>query len=94
VVTHSRAFYSLHAGLRVQRAPGFPCSPLGVALRPLILGGWFSHNSGVSRRGNAEVYLHVIASEAKQSILAFMLLHGLLRRFAPRNDGIGCLKFE
>ena len=26
------------------------------------------HNSGASRRGNAEVYLAVIASEAKQSI--------------------------
>jgi hypothetical protein len=28
----------------------------------------------------------VIASEAKQSTLAFSLPHGLLRRFAPRND--------
>jgi hypothetical protein len=24
---------------RVQRAPGLPCVPLGIALRPLFLGG-------------------------------------------------------
>jgi hypothetical protein len=29
-------FLPLHTGPRVQRAPGFPCSPLGAALRPLI----------------------------------------------------------
>jgi hypothetical protein len=40
-------------------------------------------NSGARRRGNAESYLTVIASEAKQSILS-LWLHGLLR-FA-RND--------
>ncbi len=28
----------------------------------------------------------VIASDAKQSIVLHMLNHGLLRRFAPRND--------
>jgi hypothetical protein len=45
------------------------------------------HNSGASCRGIAEVCsFAVIASEAKQSTLAFMLRHGLLRRFAPRND--------
>ena len=31
--------------------------------------------------------IHVIASEAKQSILATQRKNGLLRRFAPRNDG-------
>jgi hypothetical protein len=29
-------FLLLHARLRARRAPGIPCSPLGVALRPLI----------------------------------------------------------
>jgi hypothetical protein len=33
-------------------------------------------------------YSNVIASAAKQSIcLQHMKMHGLLRRFAPRNDG-------
>ena len=58
------------------------------------------HNSGASCRGNAEVYLRVIArsqrvarnarpmtgSATKQSTLPSVLLHGLLR-FA-RNDGL------
>ena len=35
--SNSRVF--LHARPRVQRAPGFPCSPLWVALRPLIFRG-------------------------------------------------------
>jgi hypothetical protein len=42
------------------------------------------HNSGASRRESAEVYLAVIASEAKQSILSSWL-HGLLR-FARNDD--------
>jgi hypothetical protein len=46
------------------------------------------HNPGVSRRGNAYAHLAsaVIASEAKQSI-GHPAKCGLLRRFAPRNDG-------
>jgi hypothetical protein len=42
------------------------------------------HNSGASRRENAEVCLAVVASEAKQSILSSWL-HGLLR-FARNDD--------
>jgi hypothetical protein len=45
------------------------------------------HNSGASRRGNAEAYLAVIASEAKQSTLASLLPHGLLR-FARNDDQV------
>src|SRR6266852_1778724 len=48
------------------------------------LGGRFSNASGASRRGVADSRLAVIASEAKQSILTFFVLDGLLR-FA-RND--------
>jgi hypothetical protein len=44
-------------------------------------------NSSASRGENAKLYLTVIASAAKQSTLAFLLPHGLLR-FA-RNDGSG-----
>jgi hypothetical protein len=40
----------------VQRAPGIPRSPLGVAPRPL-LGGSFMHNSGASRREKVKVCL-------------------------------------
>jgi hypothetical protein len=40
-----------------------------------------------SRGEIAELYFNVIASEAKQSSLAFLLPHGLLR-FA-RNDDVG-----
>jgi hypothetical protein len=60
------------------------------------------HNSGVIRRGNAKLYLVVIASAAKQSILSSWL--GLLREAChrtalcadplARNDEIGCLKIE
>jgi hypothetical protein len=47
----------------------------------------FLYNSDALRREMVEVCsFAVIASEAKQSTLAFMLRHGLLRRFAPRND--------
>jgi hypothetical protein len=39
------------------------------------------------RMSNSHVKIEfVIASEAKQSILSSLLLYGLLRRFAPRND--------
>jgi hypothetical protein len=44
------------------------------------------HNSGASCREMAKLYFAVIASEAKQSIEQ-KSKNGLLRRFAPRNDG-------
>jgi hypothetical protein len=79
VVTNSCAFYTSHARLRVHWAPGIPHALLGRI--------WFLHDSGASRRGNANTYLAVIArSEAtKQSMLSFCGGNGLLR-FA-RNDG-------
>jgi hypothetical protein len=51
------------------------------------LGEGVTHNSGASRREIAESYLAVIAREAKQSIKQESK-DGLLRRFAPRNDGL------
>jgi hypothetical protein len=49
------------------------------------------YNSGNSRRENAELYLNVIArsNATKQSSFLpfFAKKAGLLRRFAPRNDG-------
>jgi hypothetical protein len=79
-------FYFLHARLWVHL--GARHSP-----RPL-LGGTKMHNSGDSRRENAELYLAVIASEAKQSsFLPFFAQRkkaGLLR--CARNDDLGCLK--
>ena len=75
VVTNARAFYTTRAAAG---ATGTRHSP-----RPL-LGERFMHNSGASRRESAEVYLVVIASEAKQSILSSWL-HGLLR-FARNDD--------
>jgi hypothetical protein len=57
----------------VQRAPGIPRSPLGVAPRPLSGESIPCNNSGASCRGNAKVcFIRVIArSEAtKQSILS------------------------
>jgi hypothetical protein len=50
----------LHTGLRVQRAPGIPCALFSLEgrLRPYFSWGeQFQHNSGDSRRGNADVYL-------------------------------------
>src|ERR1700727_3864134 len=80
VVTNARAYYPTRAAAG---ATGTRHSP-----RPL-LGGSFLHNSGDSRRGNAEVYLAVIASEAKQSILP-LRLYGLLR-FARNDDFLALL---
>jgi hypothetical protein len=63
------------------------------SLRPLYEeGGTIEQNSGASRGEIANLYLPVIASEAKQSTLARLLPHGLLR-FA-RNDRVGTVLFE
>src|SRR6202790_5710142 len=51
VVTNACAYYTSRTRLRVQRAPGIPRSPLGVAPTP-SLGGEFKHNSGYPRREN------------------------------------------
>jgi hypothetical protein len=57
------------------------------SLRPLFSeGGTFKQNSRERRGEIAKLYLTVIASEAKQSTVASLLSHGLLR-FA-RNDGL------
>jgi hypothetical protein len=87
VVTNACAFYHCARGCGCNGHPAFPTPSKG---RPI------KHNSGASRRGNAEVYLVVIAcnkreafvqgSEAtKQSALASLLPHGLLR-FARNDD--------
>jgi hypothetical protein len=47
-------FSTHHARLRVQRAPGIPHALC-------FQGEGFMHNSGVSRRGNADVYLELSA---------------------------------
>jgi hypothetical protein len=78
VVTNARAHYSTRA------AAG--ATGTRLSLRPLFWGGSNLHNSGAIRRGMADAHLAVIASVAKQSILSSRS-HGLLRRFAPRNDG-------
>jgi hypothetical protein len=59
-------------GLRVQRAPGIPHALYSLGER-------FLHNSGKSCREIAGAYFHVIASEAKQSIL---FLRGAMDCFA------------
>ncbi len=71
VVTNARAYYSTRAAAG---ATGTRHSP-----RPLFSGESSCTTSGASRRGNAKcMSLAVIASEAKQSTLAFLLPHGLL----------------
>jgi hypothetical protein len=95
---YARVSISLHTRLRAHRAPGIPCALC-------YLGERFCKTSGDQRRGNAKLrLLAVIArSEAMLSLIASEAIHsqsngnnGLLRRFAPRNDGlgIGCLKIE
>jgi hypothetical protein len=79
----------LCARLRVSWAPGLPCA----------LFFWAKDgckSSGAPRRGMiARVKEAVIASEAKQSIPPRTRSHGLLRRFAPRNDaGQACWLFD
>ena len=87
VVTNACAYYTSRTRPRVQRAPGIPRSPLGVAPRPPFRGGSFRQNSGDSCRGNAKVYLGVIArSESDEAIQSSLLPYGLLR-FA-RNDDV------
>src|SRR6202790_1565296 len=82
VVTNSCATYTLRTRLRVQRAPGIPhalcwADRLGT-----------TRAQRVARWRRCVWTLHVIARSAatKQSTLAFLLPHGLLR-FA-RNDGL------
>jgi hypothetical protein len=76
----------------VQLAPGIPCALYSRRGETIL------QTSGASRREIAEPHLKfdVIASEAKQSISPRKRKNGLLRRFAPRNDGlrIGCFKIE
>src|SRR3984957_5626271 len=65
-------FLLLHARLRALRAPGIPCSPLGVALRPLFFrANGFLDNSDASRREKAE------------ACLVFPSLRGAKRRSNP-----------
>ncbi len=73
--------------------PAFPApSDLGAAKR-------FLHNSGKSRRGNAGSHVNLRPRHCERSEAIHSQGNGdngLLRRFAPRNDGlrIGCLKIE
>jgi hypothetical protein len=82
VVTNSRVFSTREAA---------GASGARHSLRPLFPeGGTSRQNSGASRREIAAVYAeleqrHCERSEAIYSW--FLLPHGLLRRFAPRNDG-------
>src|ERR1700722_19440126 len=53
-------FLLLHARLRALRAPGIPCSPLGVALRPSYKEGrTLEQNSREMRGENAELCLEL-----------------------------------
>ena len=63
VVTNSCAFYFAR---EAAGALGARHSP-----RPYLWGGSFLQDSGKLCRGNAELCLHVIASEAKQSSFSF-----------------------
>jgi hypothetical protein len=55
--------FFLHARLRARRAPGIPCALC-------FSGGHELQASDASRREKAVLFLIVIASEAKQSILS------------------------
>jgi hypothetical protein len=81
-------FLSLHARLRVQRAPGVSCALYAFE-------GTDATPRAKSRRENADACTAVIASEAKQSILS---LRGAMDCFAMLAmtvlNGIGCLTFE
>ena len=81
-LTNACAFYHYRCtrGYRAHRTPGIPCA---LCLQRAERTGQTSRET----RGEiAKLYLVVIASEAKQSILSFLLHDGLLR-FA-RNDGL------
>jgi hypothetical protein len=80
VVTNARAYYHTTRGCGRFGRPAFP-APSD------LLGRTLTQNSREMRGEIAKLYLTVIASEAKQSTLALLLPHGLLR-FA-RNDGVG-----
>src|SRR5580692_8117120 len=60
VVTNACAYYTSRTRLRVQRAPGIPRSPLGVAPRPLSGERIPCNNSGASRRENADAHRIVV----------------------------------
>src|SRR6202034_2785183 len=64
VVTNARVYYPPRAAAGASGTRHSPLPSWGSAAPSL--GGSFRHNSGAWCRGDAEVYLAVIASEAKQ----------------------------
>jgi hypothetical protein len=91
VVTNARVYYTTRAAAGAL-APGIPHA---------LFGAKALQTSGALRR---ESFAHVlkfyaclktvIAGEAKQSILSLRGEMDCFVAFAPRNDGLGCLKFE
>src|SRR5438876_2899023 len=58
VVTMLVCFFISHARLRAHQAPGIPCALVSWA-------EGFMHNSGASRRGNAESYFEIVATSLR-----------------------------
>jgi hypothetical protein len=88
VVTNSCATYTLRTRLRVQRAPGIPHALFGRRIHAQLGRNVSRECEGVSCRhceptGRANA--RPMTGSAKQSILSSRP-HGLLRRFALRND--------
>src|SRR5882762_8800116 len=86
--TRVRTSRTLHTRPRVQRAPSFPCALCFQGARKIC-----KPRAYHATRTRTHAWSTVIASEAKQSISRHND-YGLLRRFAPRNDGRGCLTIE
>ena len=81
VVTNQRVFYT----------PREAAGALGARHSPRpLLGEGFTHNSGASRRGNAEAYLELVRrhceEQSDEAIHFTMPRYGLLR--SARNDGL------
>src|ERR1700722_9526460 len=96
VVTTSCAFYLCTRDCGCIGHPAFPTPFVGREIpaqlgriTPRECGGVSYRHCEPTGRANARP----MTGSAKQSILSSRL-HGLLRRFAPRNDAIGCLKIE
>jgi len=74
--------FILHARLRAHRAPGIPCALCSAE------GRTSKQNSRGSCGEIADVRLGVIASASEAIHFAAQRKNGLLRRVAPRNDGL------
>jgi hypothetical protein len=83
VVTMLVCFFILHARLRARRAPGIPCA---LCFEAKVHG----HNSGASRRGNANARLNFLGCLKIESVFCIGAV-GWAKRNVPTIEERACV---